>query len=71
MEAWLGKFENQGLLLAAGVILLLFKILLRLLDLMTETLKQRSEEQSLLSEMSTMLRQLCNTPANQRAKRGE
>ena len=62
---WIKLFEVPGLLLAAGVIWMLFRLLSRIVDQESERLHQRTEERALMAEMATMLRQLC------RADRGK
>ena len=59
MLEWLKLFEVPGLLLAAGVIYMLFRLLSRIVDQESERLQQRTEERALMAEMATMLRQLC------------
>ena len=56
---WVKLFEVPGLLLAAGVIWMLFRLLSRIVDQESERLHQRTEERALMAEMATMLRQLC------------
>ena len=56
---WVKLFEVPGLLLAAGVIGMLFRLLSRIVDQESERMHQRTEERALMAEMATMLRQLC------------
>ena len=59
---WLKELQVPGLVLAAGVIVLLFQLLGRLLTFCFETLRQRTEDRALLLEMSGMLKQICYPP---------
>lgn len=61
---WVKLFEVPGLILAAGVIFMLFRLLSRVMEQESERMNQRTEERALMTEMATMLRQLCRIDRN-------
>lgn len=62
------KLQVPGLVLAAGVIWLLFGLVGKTIDFSMELLRQRSEERALITEMAAMLRQICGEVKSGRGK---
>ena len=57
--SWIEKLQIPGLILAGMVIWLLFKLIMKGLDFCMGLLQQVSEQRTVLTEVVTLLRQLC------------
>jgi hypothetical protein len=57
--SWIERLQVPGLIISGVVIVLLFQLMGKLVAFLFDMQKQRTEERVLLSDMTSMLRQLC------------